>query len=95
MKIKNAEFHNNRIILYKNKKDIEIFVDNIKDIIYYRPSFWGFISAYISWNTPGILQIHLIDKVENKKSYILRIKYEDVKKLPKNIKEKIGPTLIP
>ena len=50
MKIKNTEFHNSRIILHKNKTDIKNFVDNIKDIIYYRPNFWEFISAYILCN---------------------------------------------
>jgi hypothetical protein len=31
MKIKNAEFYNDRMILHKKKKDIEILFDNIKE----------------------------------------------------------------
>lgn len=95
MKIKNDEFYNNKIVLYKKKNEIEIDVDNIKHIIYYRPNLLGFISAYTSWSTPGFLEIYLIDKVQNKRAYLLKIKYEHVKKLPKNIKQKICPILIP
>lgn len=95
MKIKNADFQNDQIILHKKKKDIYINVDNIKHIIYYRPNFWGFISAYISWSTPGFMEIYLFEKVQGKKAYVLRIKYNDVLKLPQKIKTKIGPKLLP
>lgn len=95
MKIKKADFEKNQIILHKKKKDIYIDIENIKHIIYYRPNFWGFISAYISWSTPGFMEIYLSEKVEGKKAYVLKIKYDDVLKLPQNIKDKIGPRLIP
>ena len=95
MKIKNAEIQSNKIILFKRKKTFEINVDNIKHIVYYKPTFWGFISAYISWSTPGYLEIYLVEKIEGKKAFLLKIKYDDIKKLPESIKRKIGPTLIP
>jgi hypothetical protein len=95
MKYKNSEFNRNNIVISKKNKTIKIDVSNIEHIVYYRPCFWGFISAYVSWSTPGILEIYLKEKIDGKKAFLTKIKYDDVLKLPSEIKVKIGPKLIP
>ncbi len=92
MKFEDVDFMSNQIILHKKNRDINIYVDDIKYILYEKPTILKFFFIVLSPYGvvyPGRLEIYLKKKIGKTKLYLVRIKYKDVLKLPQLIKNKI------
>ena len=74
---KKAIFTSDQIIIKKRKKNIVIPLDKVDRMLYAKFA-------------PGVLYIHLKEKINNKKMYCFYIKYENIIKVPKNIYKKIS-----
>lgn len=87
--LKNITFNKNEIIIDRKKEQIKISTDNIKNIQYTRKTFLNYLLIYGLNVSPGWLQINFVNRIRWRKGYALKIKYEDLKKLPKELLEKI------
>jgi len=87
---KKARFENNMISVHKKSGDIIIDITQITHIIYYKPTFLGFITAGLMQSFPGFMEVYFI-REKHKRMVGVWIKYSDVLKLSKLFKEKIGP----
>lgn len=86
-------FDDEGIILYKKGVEIKIPIECIDRIEYAKRSLLNYILAipcYFCGTTPGQLEIYLNKKIQNKNLYIIKIKNDEVWKLPKIFRIKIG-----
>ncbi|MCH5163318.1 MAG: hypothetical protein J1G38_07545 [Clostridiales bacterium] len=86
-------FYDDEIILYKKEVEIKIPIECIDHIEYAKPSLLNYILAipcYFGGTYPGRLEIYLNKKIQNRKLYIIKIKYDEIWKLPKIFRIKIG-----
>ncbi len=90
--LKNITFNKNEIIIDRKKEQIKISIDNIKNIRYTCKTFLNYLLIYGLSVSPGWLQINFVNRIGWRKGYALKIKYEDLKKLPKELLEKIEIT---
>ncbi len=86
-------FREEEMILYK--KDVEIVVptDYIEYIEYAKPSLFNYlwnIPCFFGGPCPGRLEIHLNKKVGKTSLYLVKIKYDEVWKLPKFYRVRMG-----
>lgn len=84
--LKNATYSSKEIIIKRKKENIIISLKNIKSLFYAKPTFWNYIFLTIgSTKIPRFLYIECKEKINKRKIYMLRIKYNDLLKLPKEI----------
>jgi len=82
--LKNATYTSKEIII--KRKNIIISLKNIKSLFYAKPTFWNYIFlAAGSMKITGFLYIECKEKIDKKMIYMLKIKYNDLQKLPKEI----------
>ena len=90
---KKACIYDDKIIIKRRRKNIIIKKEDIIEIFYAKWSFKNFI--FVPSNTiqgglaPGFVFIFLKKASFFRKSYCFRMKYDDVKKIPKKLCERI------
>lgn len=87
--LKNITFNKDEIIIDRKKEHIKISIDNIKMMQYTRKTFLNYLLIYGLSVSPGWLKISFINRIGWRKEYAFKIKYNDLKKLPKELLEKI------
>lgn len=87
--LKNITFNKSEIVINRKKGQIRIAIDNIKNIQYTRKTFLNYLLIYGLSVFPGWLQINFINRIGWRRGYALKIKYEDLKRFPKEILDKI------
>lgn len=94
MHLKKAIINSNEIILLRKKGDIIISIDNITRIDYTKPTFFSCLIAGLlpDGTFPGYLKIFLKEKINKSKDYLVKIKHNDVLKLPEFYLRKIDPS---
>lgn len=95
LQLKKAIFNSTEIVLIRKKGNITINVDDIKRIDYTKPTLlnYFFVSGLFPGGTyPGRLEIYLNKKINKSKSYLVKIKFDEVRKLPDFYIRKIDPT---
>jgi hypothetical protein len=84
--LKNATYTSKEIIIKRKKENIIIPLKKIKNLFYARPTFWNYIFLTAgSTKITGFLYIECKEKINKRVMYMLKIKYNDVLKLPKEI----------
>ncbi len=86
-------FGDDEIILYKKDSEITIPTDYIERIEYAKKSFINYIlnlPGFFGGPCPGRLEIYLTQKIGKTKLYLVKIKNDEVWKLPKYYRIKIG-----
>ncbi len=86
---KNITFNKNEIIIDRKKEQIKIPIDNIQMMRYTRKTFLNYFLINGLSVSPGWLQIYFINRIGWRKGYAIKIKYDDLKLLPKGLFEKI------
>ena len=87
--LNNIIFDKNEIIIKRKKEEFKISIDNIKNMQYTRKTFLNYLLIYGLSVSPGWVQINFVNRIGWRKGYSLKIKYEDLKKFPKELLEKI------
>ena len=87
LELKKAIFYANEIVLLKKKGNITINIDDIERIDYDRPTLWNFIVR-----APALGYLRIFVKGRKLNAYYVRIKYQDVLKLPEFYLKKIYPS---
>lgn len=93
LKLKNAIFYPDKIVIIKKNRNVVIDIGAIKRIEYAKPTLLNYIFAStFSGTFPGRLEIYLHDNMltRNKyftKLYLVRIKYKDYLKLPETYRK--------
>ena len=87
--LKNITFNKSEIVINRKKGQIRIAIDNIKNIQYTRKTFLNYLLIYGLSVFPGWLQINFINRIGWRRGYAIKIKYEDLKRFPKEILDKI------
>lgn len=84
LKLKNAIFYSDKIVLLKKQGNIIINNELIERIAYVKPTLLNYLlaSIWFGGTFPGRLEIYLTQKVGKSKLYLIKIKYADVLKLP-------------
>lgn len=90
LEIKNAKFTQTGITLLKRKKEVFIPIEIIDSLDYTK---FNFFNLLCDTGYPGYLRINLIEKIDNVKTYLIRVKYSDFKKLPDKYKELLIPII--
>lgn len=88
-----AIFNDEYIKVLKKRNEIIIPTEAIEYIEYSKPTLLNYIFAIPCWFSgvyPGRFEIHLNRKIGATRLYIIRIKKEDLYKLPQFYKIKIG-----
>ncbi|MDE6660810.1 MAG: hypothetical protein K2J93_03165 [Anaeroplasmataceae bacterium] len=85
MDLKKVQFTSKEMIIKKKKDNFIIPLDNIKEMEYTKKTFLNYLLIFGLSVSPGWLQIKFKNKIEKRKSYSLKIKYEDLQKFPKEI----------
>ena len=84
--LKNAKYNSKEIIIKRKKENIIISLNNIKKLFYAKPTFWNYIFLTAgSAKITGLLYIECKEKINKRLNFVLKIKYNDVLKLPKEI----------
>ncbi len=91
LRLKKTVIYEDKIVMLRKKADIEIGVSNIDFITYRKPTFWNYFWAGLFDTTdyPGYLKIYLHKKAGNSKLHLIRISFEDFRKLPESFKKKL------
>lgn len=94
LQLKNVIFSQTEIILIKKSGNVKISIDDIERMEYVKPTFINYLlvsGLFAGGIFPGYLKIWLNKKVNNSKSYLIKIKYRDVLKMPEFYLQKIDP----
>ncbi len=86
-------FLDDKIVLYKKNKEIVIPTDCIEYIEYAKPSLFNYLwnlPGFLGGPCPGQLEIHLNKKIGNTRLYIVKIKSDEIYKLPKFYRVRMG-----
>lgn len=88
------------VFYYKDGREIHIRTDDIDRIIYVKPSLWNYLmaSVWFGGTFPGRMEIYLsnntfnslLNSANNTKTYLVKISYKDINKLPTFYKQKMG-----
>jgi hypothetical protein len=85
LKLKSAIIYPNKIVLLKKKGNIIIHTEDIVSIDYDKPTLWNFIVR-----APAIGYLRVFIKDKPLKAYYIKMKYQDVVRLPEFYRKKIG-----
>ncbi len=86
-------FLDDKIILYKKNKEIVIPTDCIEYIEYAKLSLFNYLwnlPGFLGGPCPGRLEIHLNKKIGKTRLYIVKIKSDEIYKLPKFYRVRMG-----
>ena len=84
--LKNATYTSKEIIFKRKKGNIIISLNKINNLFYAKPTFCNYILLTAgSMKNTGCLYIECKEKINKRQNYMLKIKYNDVLKLPKEI----------
>lgn len=99
VEFKKVIFTDCQIIIKKRKQNIVISLNKIDKLLYAKPSIRNYFSLCHCPYTVGVLYICVKEKMnigngiwqifQNKKIFCIHIKYDNLKKIPKNFLEKI------
>jgi len=94
LNLKNAIITSNEITIIKKKCNIVVTKNDIRRIDYTKPTFWSCLIAGLlpDGTFPGYLRIILNKKISKSKTYIIKIKFEDILKLPEVYLKEIDPS---
>ncbi len=94
LKLKNAIFYSDRIVVLKKSGNKVIDIGAIEKIEYVKPTFLNYLlsSVLFGGTFPGRLEIYLksnlfTERVHSTKLYVIKIKFKDVLKLPEVYRE--------
>ena len=81
---KNVIFNDEGILFLKKRGNVFVNVDDIKRMVYTRPTLWNFIAIAIGamGAYPQRFIVYLKKKINNKKMYYVLIKYKEFYRLP-------------
>ncbi len=90
IEFKRVIFNSSQIIIKKKKQNIIIPLEKIDRMLYAKFTIKNYLSlGFGDVRVPGGLYIYLNEKINNKKMYCFFIKYDNLKKIPTKIYNKI------
>lgn len=94
LQLKKATLYPTEIVILKKKGNITISINDIMRIDYTKPTFFSCLIAGLlpDGTFPGYLKIFLSKKNNKSKSYLIKIRFDDVRKLPQFYLKKIDPS---
>lgn len=88
-----AIIYEEKVVIFKKNKEIEIPIEEIERIDYAKPTLINYLFSIPCWFggiCPGRLEIYLKKKIDKTRLYILKIRQNEIPKLPKFFKVAIG-----
>lgn len=92
LELKNAIYTSKEIIIKRKKENIIIPLSDIKEMEYVKKKLLNYILGGGIVAPPGWLRIIYEDKNFRRKFYVLKIRYDDLLKIPQEILSKIDIT---